>query len=288
MPHVIDLFVFLKKIPSAFWGVSVGSFFSLGGVIISNRANDRRLRRQLEHDRALRNRELELSLRKDVYLAAAEAISAGINSLSRFANLGIPDDSVADDYVTKSPAIAKAYVIAKDDALVAILRLSDALEGAFFRLFAKRAPLIVQKAQIEDLGTHISKSFSENNHWLELMKQHNLSGENDPRKWSVIQENFKFEQQRQANLMERRDALASDLNAKGFALMRDCLLEIGTLRRLVSPALAAIRIELDLPMNGDVFSAITEESITIQEKQMTEFIATLQPILDVPAKDSST
>jgi len=65
-----QLLALIERIPATFWGVVIGSFFSLGGIVIANRANDRRLREQLKHDREMRNRDRELSLRKDVYLSA--------------------------------------------------------------------------------------------------------------------------------------------------------------------------------------------------------------------------
>ena len=89
MTWLTDILALVEKIPASFWGVVFGSFLSLVGVVVSNRANDRRLRQQLAHDRELKNREREHSLRKDIYLATAEAIATGINSIGSFANLDI-------------------------------------------------------------------------------------------------------------------------------------------------------------------------------------------------------
>ena len=67
----------LSRVPATFWGVVAGSFFSLGGVWLSNRNSARNLKAQLDHDRATRAKEREMSMRKDIYLAAAETIAAG-------------------------------------------------------------------------------------------------------------------------------------------------------------------------------------------------------------------
>lgn len=83
-------------------------------MALTNHANDRRLKRQLDHDRDMRSRERELSLRKDIYLAAAEAISAGLIAIGRFANLDIPHEKLTEAYLDKSPSIAKVHVIAKE------------------------------------------------------------------------------------------------------------------------------------------------------------------------------
>jgi hypothetical protein len=49
---------------------------ALGGVFLANLFHNSRLRTQLAHDRDLKDREREMSLRTDIYLAAAEAVSA--------------------------------------------------------------------------------------------------------------------------------------------------------------------------------------------------------------------
>ena len=73
-------------VPGTFWGVFIGSFFAFGGVMLSNRASNRRLQAQFEYERELRNHDRELALRKDVYLAATEAISAGLESVAKMAD----------------------------------------------------------------------------------------------------------------------------------------------------------------------------------------------------------
>jgi len=63
-----DLLGLIVLIPGTFWGVVVGSFFSIGGVMLTNRANQRRLVAQFAHERQLRISEREHTLRKEVYL----------------------------------------------------------------------------------------------------------------------------------------------------------------------------------------------------------------------------
>lgn len=108
-----ELLALVDKIPATFWGVVIGSFFSLGGVFLTNRSNDRRLRAQLAHDREIRSRERELSLRKDIYMSAAEAISAGLNAIARFSDLEVPHNQVAAFYLEKSSSIAKIMLSPK-------------------------------------------------------------------------------------------------------------------------------------------------------------------------------
>lgn len=82
MKDIAELF---SKIPASFWGVVVGSLFTLIAVTLTNRANDRWLDKQLQNDRELKNREREMTFRKDTYAAAAEAIAASISALRNYA-----------------------------------------------------------------------------------------------------------------------------------------------------------------------------------------------------------
>ena len=73
----------LAEIPATFWGVVIGSLFTLTGIYLTNRASDRRLRLQLQNDRELKNREREMAFRKDTYAAGVEAISVQVSVLPR-------------------------------------------------------------------------------------------------------------------------------------------------------------------------------------------------------------
>jgi hypothetical protein len=65
----------------------VGSLFTLIGVYLTNLASDRRLRLQLGHDRDLKNREREMTFRKETYVAAAEAIVVSMSAIPKLSDL---------------------------------------------------------------------------------------------------------------------------------------------------------------------------------------------------------
>lgn len=243
-----QLLAMIGRIPASFWGVLVGSFFSLGGVVLANRANDRRLREQLKHDRDIRNRDRELSLRKDVYLSAAEAVSAGITAIGRFADLEIPNNKLTEAYIDKSPAIAKVHVIANERTAEALTNLLGELNGAYLHLFAKRYPLLVQRNQISLLQQQINNFSQERDRMLELMKQFNLDGATDQRRWEVIDENFKFEQKRIAETSKRLADLYADLSVKQLQFMKECIEETNRLGRLTVPLIASGRANLRCPL----------------------------------------
>ncbi|HMH53067.1 MAG TPA: hypothetical protein VK548_22705 [Candidatus Acidoferrum sp.] len=277
----ISEFLFLvARIPPAFWGVVVGSLLSLGGIVLTNRANDRRLREQFAQDRELRNRDRELALRKDVYLAAAEAISAGFISVSKFANLEAPPDKLTDDYVNKAPAIAKIHIIATEDTARAVANVMGELSATFLRLLAERVPLMIRKQQLTTLDDQIGSFGKERDRMVELMRQHNVEGIVDDRRWGVIKGTFEFEQGRVTEGLEQRKALAGTLYALQLEYTKDCVENTMRLGRLLVPAVVAIRKELGVPIDESAYLQIVEESLAKQREGLTEFMRRARHFLD--------
>ena len=246
--------------------------------MIANRANDRRLQEQLKHDREMQNRDRELSLRKDVYLSAAEAVSAGITTVSRFANLEIPDNRLTDAYIDKSPAIAKVHVIANKRTAEALTDLLGELGAAYLRLWAKRFPLVVLKNQISLLQQQIDSFSLGRDRMLELMKQFNLDGATDKRRWEVIEESFNFEQRRIAETSKQQAILSADLSVKVLQLVKECSDETNKLSRLTVPVIASARAELEMPIDEQAYAEVIEQSIKKTQANMEAFMENIRSL----------
>jgi hypothetical protein len=276
MDVLSQLLALIGRIPATFWGVVIGSFFSLGGIVIANRANDRRLREQLTHDREMRNRDRELSLRKDIYLSAAEAVSAGITAIGRFTDLEIPNNKLTETYVDKSPAIAKVHVIANQRTAEALTNLAGELNAAYLRLLTKRNPLVLEKNQISILQQQIDSFSKERDRMLELMKQFNLDGSIDQRRWEVINKNFEFEQNRITETSKQLSTLLAGLSLKQLQFMKDCIDETNSLSRLTVPVIVSARAELEMPIDEQTYAQVIERSIKRQEANIEAFMENLR------------
>jgi len=165
---------------AAFFGVIVG-------IILTNRGNNTRLEKQLAQERELQKKEREMSLRKDIYLTAAEAISTGINAIGHFDNMEIPYDKLTEAYLEKFPSIAKVHVIAGEETIKALVPLLSELGAVYLQLLAKRIPLAQQKNQITLLERQIETFGKERDRMVDLQKQLTLDGVFEPRPWENIQ-----------------------------------------------------------------------------------------------------
>lgn len=280
LPDHIDL---IEAIPSSFWGVAFGSLLSLSGIALTNRASDRRLRAQFEHDRIQKTKEREMALRKEVFLAAAEAVAAGMDSVGRFANLDLLNDQITGDYIEKSPAIAKVHVIAKDETIEAMVRFTGELGALFLTLFAKRFELIGEKSAIVLIDSQVADFGKERDRVLEMIKQHNIEGIVDDRRWNVLQGNFEFEQKRIKDALARRAETVESLHPKHLEFMRECVYQTAVLGRLLIPVLSAVRAELELPFDGQSYHELINDSITRQQEAVDEFVRKFMPTAAQPA-----
>ena len=188
---------------------------TLSGVFVANLSQNKRLRAQLAHEREMKNREREMSLRKDVYLEVAEAVYAGLLAVNRFANLETPQEKVIEGYLDKAPSLAKVHIIAKEETVKALVAFSAALDTLFVRLFARRGPLVSEKQKIDALITQADITDKENSRTLELIKQYNLEGLTDQNRRDWLQRNFDFEQKQSKAARQEAASLAQATSTHG-------------------------------------------------------------------------
>lgn len=270
----------LDKIPGTFWGVVVGSFFTLLGGSLTNRANDHRLRLQLQNDRELKNREREMTFRKDTYAAAAEAIAGSMRALSKFSELSFSLKEISEMYFEQSPALAKVNLVAGEDTIRALVNFGAGFVGAFSRLAQQRMVLSNSQEQIA-VKVALVKGFEKTRDaMIELMRHHNIEGTQDARRFEAIQENFEFEADRIATTNQEIQQMNAELSAKLLLFVKQCFVENINVNQLLIPLLVEARKELELPISTEEYAEIIHQACSNLEGL---FDASIQSIAAVNA-----
>ena len=279
-----------ESIPATFWGVIVGSFFSLSGVVISNRATETRQRAQFENDQRVRKEERELALRKEVYMAAAEAIHTGMLMLTKLSNFEIPVDEHIRPYLDKAPALAKVQIVASEDTIRAVFDVAGEISSSILRLTGMRIPLdMARKGRLssEALAAQFEK---ERDRWLEEMKQFNLASSTDVRLWATIQGNYGFEEKRARELRVQIAQAHLELFSRQLQFADDCIAESQALFSAIIPAITAIRLEFGLPFDVVKYEGAMREMLASQQLAVAEFLKTARQAVvpaEVPQGDNS-
>jgi hypothetical protein len=262
----------IERIPSAFWGVVAGSFFSILGVWLANRSSDERLFKQLDYDREVKEKERELTLKKDVYLSAAEAISLGISVTGNFANFEMHDEAVVKPYSEKSSIIAKVHIIGGLETIKALNNLTNELSSIYFILFAERAKITKDKVDKDILLKNIEYYSRQRDGTLEMMKQFNLDGSKDHEKWKVLQNNYQFESDYVQNSIVQHGVLSKRFSQKQLIFMKQCIEYSQKASALIPPLLLAVRKELDLPLDEGAYQRTVNEGISKQLAAVDKFM----------------
>lgn len=266
------------EIPATFWGVVVGSLFTLTGIYLTNRASDRRLKEQLRSDRELKTREREMTFRKDTYAAAAEAISVSISALAKLSDLSFSLKEISAIYLDKSPVLAKVGLVAGENTLRALATFGTEFAGAFLRLTQQRMVLSILQEQIVAKAASLGRFEKSRDAMIELMRHHNIDGVQDSRRFEAIQENYEFEAGRIAAASQEYQQMVAELFAKHMPFAKECFLESARVNRLTIPLLVEARMELDLSISKEQYTAILHQVQSEHGRQLDEFIQNIATV----------
>ena len=108
-----DLICFLQSIPDVIWSGLIASVLTLSGVLISNWSNTSRLKLQLQHDADQKTTERTATLRRDVYLSAAEELTKANTYLGSLAQIDLAKTNPAEGMQGFFGAAAKLQLVAE-------------------------------------------------------------------------------------------------------------------------------------------------------------------------------
>ena len=91
------LLQFFNGVPAIVWSGLLGASLALGGVLISNSGNNRRLKVQLQHDAIEKNKDRVTNMRREVYLKAVEDMTVASQHLGNLPQRDVLESNLALD-----------------------------------------------------------------------------------------------------------------------------------------------------------------------------------------------
>jgi len=244
----------------------VPAALALGGVFWS-----------LRHARVLADRERVLTMKREVYMAAAEAMATGSLALASFVNVDAPTKEVMSGYIARAPAISKVHVIADSELTAAVSQAVRQLASATMKLHHARFAvdeLIREAVVLERLAESMQADIEAT---LAGMKSYNLDGIPNPKRFEVLQQNFKFSSEQKAATL----AQASDKRQQVMPLLLEMVLtwevEAASMGLLMVPVLAAARKELELLFDRDAYVRLFEAQTKAARVELRKYVAGLPP-----------
>ncbi len=258
-----------------FIGVIFAATAAFVGVYVTHCGHERRFKAQLEHDKSLKRLEREMSLRKEIYLEAAEAIVAGLTAVTRHADLNLPHNELTKEFNEKRSAIAKVHLIGREQTVYAVSAFTDQLSAVLLQLSLQRQPLLQMLARQKALADQIAAHGKEKDRIIEIMKQLNFDGNTEQHRWDFVRKGFEFEDTRMQEALAEQQALAPKLRSDHLRFLQTCSDQSSEITKLLIPAVKEVRTELDLPFDEEKYSKMMEESRNQQTQMIRKFIAEL-------------
>lgn len=142
MNELVDL---LRSIPDVVWSGVIASTVTLTGVVVLDRSNTARLKIQLQHDAQENAKEHTATLRREVYLSAAEELTRANSYLAGLSQTDLSKTNAADGLKDFFAAAAKLQLVAEPKTAMLVNQLVASYGELALQLMVRLLPL--QKAR---------------------------------------------------------------------------------------------------------------------------------------------
>jgi len=277
----LDFIALINQIPPALYGIMLGSFLTILGVILTNISNTKRLKLQHEHERKLRNKERDLSMRREVYMDAMEAISAGITAISRFSDLHESPEALMQSYSSMSSKESRVMIVGTNDTVKALANFNVELNGAFLRLSAKRETFDAIHQKTQQTEREIEKISNQLEQIYRKQSDRETVVDVEKKDHPLTSEYANLEQQR-LNLQKEFESLNNQLIPLIQNLVKDSIVEVGSLNQHLVPIVACMRAELELPFDEAFYTRVLGKG----HEKLNEHLASFFEGYDTGAPDN--
>jgi|GEM_PF-4777231 len=145
-------------IPSIIFSGAIGACIALFGTYLQNRANRKRQQELLENDRELKRLDRELNLKREIFLQAANTVSAMNTYLRSFFDLNMNVQQQTELLLKDSGSLQKVALVANNETLEAIDNLYYCFAMSNAKLNVERLKFISIQSDIEILESELESA----------------------------------------------------------------------------------------------------------------------------------
>lgn len=243
--------------------------------MLSNWGNTKRLIRQLSHDSEEKEKERINSLRKDVYLKAAEEMAKVSGYLGKIPQMDPTKETIGDGLSEFFAVAAKLQLVSQPNTSQLAGELVTRYCEILFSLLAKASPIHDLNVDIRMAGDFYARNQSEVKRILFEMAQLNETGQPDPVRFAALERSFENAQRAADELAEKQKSAYEQRGAAMRDYVIELLNEIRTVGTLQVRLAAAIRGELNLTTDVADFETRLQSNFERMDKSMQELLAKL-------------
>ncbi|MDH3975513.1 MAG: hypothetical protein OEV42_14645 [Deltaproteobacteria bacterium] len=216
--------------------------------------------------------EREKNIKKEVFLEAIVAINRSHTLVARLIDININTKELFSTDEEDGGSIAKIQIVGSEKTVKATTKLMDSIATAKLALMLDRTKLVERAKTIELLEKYRTNTSDEIDNYISMLKNMNLEGIKDKRRWDIINNNIEFEK-------EERDKFDKDINEYSMTQQKEHLeftkkslgyyFEISS---LIPDAVLSARDELNLKISTKAYLDIHQDSIAKGKRVFDDFI----------------
>lgn len=272
----MQILCYLREIPDVVWSGLLASALTLTGVMLSNWSNTRRLIKQLSHDSEEKGKDRINSLRKDVYLKAAEEMAKVNGYFGKIPQIDPSKENIGDGLSEFYAVAAKLQLVSQPHTSKLAGELVTRYGEILLSLLGMASPIHGLNIDIRVTGDFYERSHAEVTRILAEMAQLNESGQPNAVRFAALKSSYESAQQAANKFADER----SKAYEKHGVAMREytiaLLKEIRSVGALQVQFTAAIRAELSLTTDLAEFEARLQADFERMEKSVQMLLAKLE------------
>lgn len=274
----------IATIPESIWGAIVGAILTLIPVLMTNRHSRQQQAQQLEFE----SRERHASLRRDVYLPAADAFIGVISGVGRLLNLEVAEDDIADRAQAFGAALTRIQMIASPETIKCVAELQREFVRTIATLQQKRHPMKIRQLQI-NVAAGALKNYDDQLEAFEHTSARLTSGvqlsSDDVNRYTeaLFQVGHAEELRDEARIDWLRLMLAQETARAEMA--REFVRRMEELVKLQTPLLAAIRGELETDEALHLIAEEAEKTNAVGVRAVTDMIPAIEHTVEEMRRD---
>lgn len=267
---------FLAAIPNVIWSGVIASVLTLSGVLISNWSNSSRLRMQLKHDSAEKAKERTATLRRDVYLQAAEELTKANSHLASLPQSDLTKTNAVNGLQGFFAAAAKLQLVAEPKTALLVNQLVATYGELLLKLLARLLPLQKAKNDISINDDFYNKAQAEVTRVLAEMAKFNEAAQVNNNVFSALQRSFEGYQAQSKLYADARSAAWTEFNQLNIQFCRELLVDLRQIGEQQIPVMIEIRRDLGLTAELSAFREQMDAQWSKMSIQIDEILNSLQ------------
>ena len=263
----------LVSLPPLFWSAIFTSFLTLGGVLLIDRGNTKRLKQQLESGAEEAKIARAATLRKEVYLKTVAELSKGMASLAKLPQADLTDSNFSDGFNNFYEIAAQFQLVGELSTSILMTKFVGELSSIHMKAIARLPAIYDEKLKSDGYD---AQRIEANKKCLDILaeqKRLESAGLNTSAEFARLAVDHKFWHKNSQENFTKQTLHSDNKNSLSRAADDSLMNDLATCRNSQIDLLVKMRMELGFESDITMYRKAMEEAQNRIFKETREIIS---------------